>query len=70
MLRTNYRGPALDTPRALADTAKHTHWLNPEAERMWGTGDSAADRYAEVVEMHECRSARQLTGVVSRLLPV
>ncbi len=68
--RTNYRDPALDTLRGLVEVAKHAHWLNPEAEKMWGTGDSAADRYAEVVEMHECRSARQLTGVVSRLLPV
>ena len=68
--RTNYRDPALGTLRGLADTAKHAYWLNPEAEKMWGTGDSAAERYAEVVEMHECRSARQLTSVVSRLLPV
>lgn len=68
--RTNYRDPALNTLRELVQVAKHAHWLNPEAEKMWGTGDSAANRYAEVVEMHECRSARQLTGVVSRLLPV
>lgn len=68
--RTNYRDPALDTLRELAGVAKHAYWLNPEAEKMWGTGDSAARRYAEIVEMHECRSARQLTAVVSRLLPV
>jgi uncharacterized protein with von Willebrand factor type A (vWA) domain len=68
--RTNYRDPALDTLRHLADTAKHAYWLNPEAEKLWGTGDSAANRYAEIVEMYECRSARQLTAVVGRLLPV
>lgn len=68
--RTNYRDPALDTLHAMVEVAKHAHWLNPEAEKMWGSGDSAADRYAEVIEMHECRSARQLTGVVSRLLPI
>lgn len=68
--RTNYRDPALDTLRHLVATAKHAYWLNPEAEKIWGTGDSAADRYADIIEMHECRSARQLTTVVGRLLPV
>jgi uncharacterized protein with von Willebrand factor type A (vWA) domain len=68
--RTNYRDPALGALGKLAAVAKHAYWLNPEAEKLWGTGDSAAHRYAEVVEMHECRSARQLTAVVSRLLPV
>lgn len=68
--RTNYRDPALNTLSGLVEVAKHAHWLNPEAEKMWGSGDSAADRYAGVIDMHECRSARQLTAVVSRLLPV
>ncbi|MGF6886181.1 uncharacterized protein with von Willebrand factor type A (vWA) domain [Nocardia sp. GAS34] len=68
--RTNYRDPALDTLRRLTETAKHAYWLNPEAEKVWGTGDSAAHRYAEIIEMYECRSARQLTAVVGQLLPV
>ncbi|WP_433714237.1 vWA domain-containing protein [Nocardia sp. CA-084685] len=68
--RTNYRDPELTTLRELVHTAKHAHWLNPEKENNWGTGDSAADKYREVIEMHECRSAKQLTAVVSRLLPV
>lgn len=68
--RTNYRDPRLDTLRALAETARHAHWLNPEPTKLWGTGDSAANDYRTVIEMHECRSARQLTEVVSRLLPV
>ncbi|MEV0340455.1 VWA domain-containing protein [Nocardia sp. NPDC050713] len=68
--RTNYRDPQLDTLRALVGFAKHAHWLNPEPRTQWGSGDSAADRYREVIDMYECRSARQLTDVVSRLLPV
>ncbi|RJO69871.1 VWA domain-containing protein [Nocardia panacis] len=68
--RTNYRDPELNTLRALVGTAKHAHWLNPEPVTQWGTGDSAANAYRQVIEMHECRSARQLTEVVSRLLPV
>ncbi|WP_040775844.1 vWA domain-containing protein [Nocardia pneumoniae] len=68
--RTNYRDPELATLRSLVAVAKHAHWLNPERRDQWGTGDSAADKYREVIEMHECRSAKQLTAVVSRLLPV
>ncbi|MRH89081.1 VWA domain-containing protein [Nocardia sp. SYP-A9097] len=68
--RNNYRDPALATLEQLVAVAKHAYWLNPEAEKSWGTGDSAAKKYAEVIEMHECRSARQLTAVVGRLLPV
>ncbi|WP_405132703.1 vWA domain-containing protein [Nocardia sp. NBC_01388] len=68
--RNNYRDPALATLEQLVSVAKHAYWLNPEAEKMWGTGDSAAKKYAEIIEMHECRSARQLTAVVGRLLPV
>ncbi|GAA5068731.1 vWA domain-containing protein [Nocardia callitridis] len=68
--RTNYRDPEVDTLRELVEVAKHAHWLNPERHGQWGSGDSAAERYREVIEMHECRSAKQLTAVVSRLLPV
>lgn len=68
--RTNYRDPELPTLRELVEVAKHAHWLNPEPRTNWGSGDSAADRYQQVIEMHECRSAAQLTAVVSRLLPV
>ncbi len=50
--------------------AKHAHWLNPEPRGQWGTGDSAALVYNEVIDMHECRSAQQLAAVVAGLLPV
>ncbi|MFR9751566.1 vWA domain-containing protein [Nocardia sp. 004] len=68
--RTNYRDPELSTLRSLVEVAKHAHWLNPEPRSQWGSGDSAADAYREVIEMHECRTAGQLTAVVSQLLPV
>jgi uncharacterized protein with von Willebrand factor type A (vWA) domain len=68
--RTNYRDPELGVLGALASRARHAHWLNPEPQPQWGTGDSAARRYAAVVPMHECRTAAQLAGVVSGLLPV
>jgi uncharacterized protein with von Willebrand factor type A (vWA) domain len=68
--RTNYRDPNLAVLRRLVGQARHAHWLNPEPQQRWGTGDSAAHRYAEVLPMHECRTAGQLAEVVEALLPV
>jgi len=68
--RTNYRDPNLAVLGDLAERSRHVHWLNPEPQAQWGTGDSAARRYGQVVPMHECRTAAQLAGVVSGLLPV
>jgi len=68
--RTNYRDPNLTVLRRLAGQARHTHFLNPEPRAQWGTGDSAALRYADLVPMHECRTVAQLAEVVEALLPV
>ena len=68
--RTNYRDPNLAVLKRLVAQARHAHWLNPEPRRQWGSGDSAALRYADVLPMHECRTAAQLTAVVEALLPV
>ncbi|OLR94551.1 vWA domain-containing protein [Actinokineospora bangkokensis] len=67
--RTNGGDPALDAFRTLVTPARHAHWLNPERRALWNTGDSVADRYAGLIRMHECRNTRQLTTLVSRLLP-
>lgn len=68
--RTNYRDPHLAVLRRLVGRARHAYWLNPEPRRQWGSGDSAALRYADVLPMHECRTAAQLADVVEALLPV
>jgi uncharacterized protein with von Willebrand factor type A (vWA) domain len=68
--RTNYRDPNLRVLARLVGQARHAHWLNPEPRRQWGSGDSAALRYADVMPMHECRTVGQLTDVVEGLLPV
>ncbi|MBJ8346820.1 VWA domain-containing protein [Antrihabitans sp. YC2-6] len=68
--RNNYRDPNIKALRELVSVSKHAHWLNPEQRTQWGSGDSAADVYQDVIEMHECRSAKQLTAVVAGLLPV
>ncbi|WP_129305259.1 VWA domain-containing protein [Streptomyces sp. L2] len=68
--RTNMSDPNLPAVSELARRARRVYWLNPEPRERWGTGDSAAPAYAELVEMHECRTARQLGTLVGRLLPV
>lgn len=68
--RTNYRDPNLTVLRRLVGQARHSHWLNPEPRRHWGSGDSAALRYAHLLPMHECRTVAQLADVVESLLPV
>ncbi len=67
--RTNYRDPGLPLLKALVEKSRHAYWLNPEPRRQWGSGDSAATRYGEVVEMVECRTVGQLADFVGRLLP-
>jgi uncharacterized protein len=68
--RTNYRDPNLTVLKRLIGQARHSHWLNPEPRNQWGSGDSAALRYADLLPMHECRTVAQLTDVVESLLPV
>jgi hypothetical protein len=65
--RTNYRPPGLAVLADLVKRARSAHWLNPEPRRLWGSGDSAADRYGEVIDMVECRNAAQLTEFVTTL---
>ncbi|MEU6348492.1 VWA domain-containing protein [Streptomyces sp. NPDC047072] len=68
--RTNMSDPNLPAVREITERARRVYWLNPEARPQWGTGDSAAYEYADLVEMHECRNARQLSILVGRLLPI
>ncbi|MGV9277312.1 VWA domain-containing protein [Streptomyces griseosporeus] len=68
--RTNMADPNLPALKRIAAQARRVYWLNPEPRAQWGTGDSAAPEYAGLVEMHECRTARQLGALVGRLLPV
>lgn len=68
--RTNMSDPNLAAVRQISERARRVYWLNPEQHTQWGTGDSAAPEYAELVEMHECRNVRQLGALVGRLLPI
>jgi uncharacterized protein with von Willebrand factor type A (vWA) domain len=66
--RSNYSDLALPVLADLAGRARHAWWLNPEHPRHWGTGDSAADRYGEIVEMVECRNLAQLGEFVHEIV--
>lgn len=68
--RTNNTDPGVEALHTITERARSTVWLNPESVRQWDSGDSVAGRYAEVVEMHECRNLHQLRHFVTRLLPV
>lgn len=65
--RTNHTDPRPDALREIIARARHVDWLNPESPRQWGTGDSVAPLYAEIVDMHECANAAQLRQFVTRL---
>ncbi len=65
--RSNYSDLAEDVLKELAGTARHAWWLNPEHRRHWGTGDSAAPTYGEIVPMVECRNLTQLGEFVHDL---
>jgi uncharacterized protein with von Willebrand factor type A (vWA) domain len=66
--RTNYRSPALPVLRRMAGEARHAYWLNPEPRGLWGSGDSSALAYAEVMDMVECRTVAQLEHFVTHHL--
>ncbi|MEW2483017.1 VWA domain-containing protein [Mycobacterium sp. NPDC049093] len=68
--RNNYRNPETGLLAHMVSSSRHAHWLNPEPRHLWGSGDSAAPKYADTIPMHECRSAKQLAAVIDGLLPV
>ncbi|WP_031465598.1 vWA domain-containing protein [Sciscionella sediminilitoris] len=68
--RTNYGSPNVADYGAIVATARAVHWLNPEAESRWDTGDSAAGAYRALAPMHECSTIAALTELVGRILPV
>jgi uncharacterized protein with von Willebrand factor type A (vWA) domain len=62
--RSNHRDLALPVLKEIVRDTRHAWWLNPEHHRQWGTGDSAAKEYGELVSMVECRNLSQLSDFV------
>ena len=65
--RSNYTDLALPALKQMEYAARHSWWLNPESQRHWGTGDSAAHDYGRIVPMVECRNLTQLGDFVREL---
>lgn len=65
--RNNNYDPGLDALTSLTERCRRTLWLNPEPSTSWGTGDSVAPEYADLVEMAECRNLAQLSDLVQSL---
>ncbi|SSC22081.1 Uncharacterised protein family CoxE-like protein [Klenkia terrae] len=65
--RTNYRQPGLPVLADLVRRSRSAYWLNPEPARLWGSGDSAADKYKQFIPMIEVRNAAQLAEFVTTL---
>ena len=65
--RSNYSDLNEQVLKDLVATARHAWWLNPEHRRHWGTGDSAAATYGDIVGMVECRNLTQLAEFVHDL---
>src|SRR3954451_3764828 len=68
--RNNYRAQSLPALRSIVRQARHAYWLTPEPRQYWGSGDSAAVHYGDVLPMIECRNAGQLEEFVEGILPV
>ncbi|HWU23014.1 MAG TPA: VWA domain-containing protein, partial [Nocardioides sp.] len=66
--RSNYSDLHEETLKRLVGSVRRAYWLNPEHERNWGTGDSAAPTYGKIVEMIECRNLEQLSDFVHDLV--
>ena len=67
--RNNYGDPQLDILDRIRRQARRVVWLNPEAERSWGTGDSEMPAYRRFSSMaRTCGSLSELQTVIGDML--
>jgi uncharacterized protein with von Willebrand factor type A (vWA) domain len=67
--RNNYNSPRLDLIKNLQQRARRLIWLNPEAPRQWGTGDSDMLEYAPLCDqVYMVRNLAQLSAAVDKLM--
>jgi len=66
--RNNYHASESWIIKAMNDKARAVHWLNPEPNSYWDTGDSIVGEYAQHCDgTFEVRNLRQLEGFVDHL---
>ncbi len=67
--RNNNGNPRLDILQSIYQRARQVIWLNPEARRVWGSGDSEMLRYQSACHFSaECNNLKQLERIVDQLL--
>ncbi len=67
--RNNYHASQSWVVKEMQHRARHVHWLNPEPNSYWDTGDSIIGEYAIHCDgVHECRNLRQLEAFVDHLV--
>ena len=66
--RNNYHASESWIIKAMNEKARAVHWLNPEPNSYWDTGDSIVGEYAQYYDgTFEVRNLRQLEGFVDNL---
>ncbi len=67
--RSNYGDPRLDLVKELSGRIKRFVWLNPEAETLWGTGDSEMLRFRPYIHvLRRCNTVKDLEMAVDDIL--
>ena len=67
--RSNYGDPRVDLVKELSGRIKRFVWLNPEAETLWGTGDSEILRLRPFIHvMRRCTTVKDLELAVDDIL--
>ncbi len=66
--RNNYHASESWIVKAMREKARQVHWLNPEPNSYWDTGDSIVGEYAQHCDgAFEVRNLRQLEAFVENL---
>jgi len=67
--RNNFNDPRLDLIKDMQKRARRLIWLNPEAPRQWGEGDSDMPLYAPLCDqVYMVRNLAQLSSAVDKLM--
>jgi len=67
--RNNNRDPEIAIFERLSRRARHTIWINPDLEHMWGEGDSDMLKYMKLCELvFHVENLNDLGKAVTRIL--
>ena len=67
--RNNYHASQSWIVKEIQDVARQVHWLNPEPQSYWDTGDSIVGEYSQYCDgTFEVRNLRQLEAFVEKLI--